>query len=73
MPLEVPSGDAATAIDEWFKSRSDHSWEHQYGLICETTDNSGWMFTIQDLELNEDKLADVLEVNKGDRNLFRKY
>jgi hypothetical protein len=39
-PLEV--------IHQWFIGKCDHFWEHQYGLILETTDNPGWWLTIDE-------------------------
>lgn len=33
-------------IQDWFKTHCDGLWEHHHGLKLETTDNPGWLLTI---------------------------
>jgi len=33
-------------IQNWYVSKCDGEWEHQYGLTLETVDNPGWRIEI---------------------------
>lgn len=33
-------------LDTWFKEQCDGRWEHLYGIKIETTDNPGWLVTV---------------------------
>ncbi len=35
-------------IDKWFTDNCDGLWEHHRGLKIETTDNPGWLMTIDE-------------------------
>lgn len=38
-----------TWLADWFEAQCDGDWEHQAGITIETSDNPGWIVTI-DLE-----------------------
>jgi hypothetical protein len=47
MPLSGSQhDDSLRAIDDWFKRRCDGLWEHHHGFTLESTDNPGWLVTI---------------------------
>jgi hypothetical protein len=33
-------------LKEWYKSKCDGIWEHNYGISIETLDNPGWLVKI---------------------------
>jgi len=33
-------------IEDWFASRCNGAWEHQFGLTIESTDNPGWQASL---------------------------
>ena len=33
-------------IEDWFSSKCDGDWEHQFGFTLESTDNPGWLVTL---------------------------
>jgi hypothetical protein len=43
-----PDPKPVDVIDDWFKARCDGLWENQNGLRLETTDNPGWLLTIDE-------------------------
>lgn len=45
-------------LDSWLVSMSDGNWEHHNGITIESTDNPGWMLSI-DLPRSLIKLADL--------------
>ena len=51
-------------IDEWYKRKCDGSWEHQFGLTIESTDNPGWLATI---DMDSVDLNNVKGWNEGIR------
>ena len=55
-PLEI--------IDEWFKTLVNGEWEHHNGIKIETTDNPGWMITINlplDLQKKSDEINNIIK------------
>ena len=34
------------SLQEWYRKQCDDRWEHQYGVMLESTDNPGWILTI---------------------------
>jgi Immunity protein 53 len=70
-PLEI--------IDTWFKTLVNGDWEHHNGIKIETTDNPGWMITINlplDLQQKSDEInyiikqSDEVEGIVKNRNLY---
>jgi hypothetical protein len=51
--------EAIAAIDNWYLSQCDESWEHRYGAKIETTDNPGWWLNI-DINLDVQKVESML-------------
>jgi Immunity protein 53 len=58
-PLEI--------IDAWFKMLVNGDWEHHNGIKIETTDNPGWMITLN-LPLDLQKRSDEINysINQSD-------
>lgn len=50
--------DPLDEMDAWFKRHCDDLWEHQNGITLETTDNPGWLVTI-DGSIDEGSLNEV--------------
>ena len=42
----MPENDSLLALQQWYKTRCDGNWEHQYGITIETLDNPGWKLKI---------------------------
>ncbi len=62
MPLNIPEDSTPLRIiDSWFRSRCDDRWEHDHGLTLETTDNPGWLMTI-DESLDIDSISNLSTV-----------
>jgi Immunity protein 53 len=70
-PLEI--------IDAWFKTLVNGDWEHHNGIKIETTDNPGWMITLNlplDLQQKSDEInyiikqSDEVEGVVKNRNLY---
>jgi hypothetical protein len=56
--------DPLDVIEKWFKGCCDGLWEHHSGLKLETTDNPGWLMTIDKL-IDESVFDDMsVEVRK---------
>lgn len=51
-------------IIEWYRSRCDDSWEHQYGVRLETLDNPGWLLRV-DLIHTDLQGSTMTEVREG--------
>lgn len=53
---------------DWFASRCDGEWEHEFGIAVSTLDNPGWSLRI---DLTGTELADrgfvLREMEEGDR------
>ena len=49
-------------VQFWFRSQCDNDWEHSFGITIETSDNPGWLVTIdlEDTEM-EDHAMPILE------------
>jgi hypothetical protein len=52
-------------IDKWFAGRCDGVWEHHSGLKLETTDNPGWLMTID--EALDESVFNALSVEVRER------
>src|SRR6266498_118 len=62
--MKSTEAEPLVVIDKWFAGRCDGLWEHHSGLRLETTDNPGWLITI-DEALDESVFNDIsLEVRK---------
>ena len=46
--MKPTESEPLAAIDKWFAGRCDGLWEHQSGLALTTTDNPGWLVTVDD-------------------------
>lgn len=45
-------------IEKWFARHCDDLWEHSHGMTIETTDNPGWLCTI-DIRVTEKMSLDL--------------
>lgn len=50
-------GAAMHALQQWFKSQCDGDWEHSFGVKIETSDNPGWIVTIELSDTDWDELV----------------
>ncbi|HEU0120504.1 MAG TPA: Imm53 family immunity protein [Bryobacteraceae bacterium] len=50
-------------LQAWFENQCNGGWEYTWGIKIETTDNPGWLITI---DLTDTKL-------NGDQKLLREY
>lgn len=54
-------------LQEWYKSNCDGDWEHLYGTLIDTLDNSGWSVKIDLLDTDlEDKYFAEIRYDNGD-------
>ena len=49
---------AINTIDTWYKSKCDDLWEHNNGITLATTDNPGWMVTVN-VSLGEEECLKI--------------
>lgn len=65
------------ALEQYYNTRCDGTWEHDYGFILETCDNPGWMLTIRDPDLCHrfcsliltEQIPDAVKILIGDEAL----
>jgi hypothetical protein len=55
---EFPTITALHVIERWFKGHCDDLWEHSFGMKLETTDNPGWLATI-DVPITKEMSSDL--------------
>ena len=56
---------ALHVIEKWFARHCDDLWEHSHGIVLETTDNPGWLCTI-DIEVTSEMALDLaIPLNKN--------
>ena len=60
MSLNIDDKSVIGTLERWFKSRCDGSWEHDFGITIETTDNPGWLLTFTDLRLAKEMRAGII-------------
>ena len=53
--------EALEAIEEYFESNCNGSWEHHAGISIESTDNPGWVITFIALQIENKDLHDIVE------------
>ena len=46
--MKLHEADPLATIDKWFTEKCDGLWEHQNGLALTTTDNPGWLMTVDE-------------------------
>ena len=49
--------DPIRTIDQWFASKCNGQWEHHEGILIQTTDNPGWLATVNSMSIEREKLA----------------
>ena len=56
-----------SGLEQWYKSRCNGDWEHQYGIKIDTLDNPGWMVEI-DLRGTqaEDRTLDWTKISRSE-------
>ena len=46
--MKPHEADSLATIEKWFSGKCDGLWEHQKGLALTTTDNPGWLMTVDE-------------------------
>ena len=49
-------------IEMWYRGRCDGNWEHDYGFTLESTDNPGWLVT---MDMDPVDLSEVIGWREG--------
>lgn len=52
-------------LQNWYKSKCNDVWEHEYGLYISTLDNPGWKVNISGEE-GKEKLEIIVDNNNDD-------
>ncbi|WP_425616632.1 Imm53 family immunity protein [Anatilimnocola sp. NA78] len=56
----MPLDQSVEAINQWYYSKCNGQWEHHEGIRLESTDNPGWLATVNSLQLDNAKLSLIL-------------
>ena len=71
----IGGGDGFMLLDwiiQWYFSKCDGQWEHEYGVNICTIDNPGWMVEIDILETElEDKQFTPIEIENSETDWLR--
>jgi len=60
----IPTRFDFAGLIDWYVSHCDGDWEHQYGVRLETSDNPGWILTIDLADTNLDG-REMLAIKEG--------
>ena len=56
-------------LEQWYASRCDGEWEHQYGIRIDTLDNPGWNVAIDLHATNKQKVTlSRVKIERSERN-----
>ena len=53
--------DLIKQLENWYNSRCDGDWEHEFGIKIDTLDNPGWKITIDIDEKKTRRLLILIE------------
>lgn len=60
---------AVESIDCWFKKMADDEWEHHNGITIESSDNPGWILSIDLPESSSGQGSEIAEIIKNRPNV----
>ena len=52
--------ESITLIETFYSSKCDGKWEHQLGVKIESTDNPGWLVSINSLSIEKGVLSEMI-------------
>lgn len=56
-------------LENWFESKCDQSWEHEWGIKIESLDNPGWKLTVPIMgTVLEERVFEEIQFERSEMN-----